>query len=1458
MKKYIKRAFIALSILLLLLVLLAGAVLAWMQTKSGQEFLETTLNRVLVWDEGRVEISGISGSIPFNFQIRSVKVHDRDGAWLEVEESGLNWSLRELLKGRIYIKELGAQALNMERKPHTEPMEKIEVPDDLQEELEWKWPLPALSVENLYLDRARIGEEVMGEEAEFSMQGELLVHEGGFTLAGLDVARLDKDETSLHLAMEFSHNSEELVIHLRFFDSATLPAMLPEENFPGSVEITLDGKGPVKDWPARLKIRGDDLLDLAMDLNLKLLEDRLDLVAGAQVRISPKMAPEALEMYLEHPLHLKTHLDLEYEENLLCLLDLQLDSRQISLNSEAEFALDGMFMQGTAGLTINDLNPLLEPAQISSHEPAKLSVEFRGPVEAPSGDVNLVLGGLHGHDLDLERLQIQADLEYPNETNGTRALARGKINLTGLVYEHYPELPGEMELGFDVDYADNNVLTAKELSLASRDLKALVQGEMDLESMGFYANLEGRFAALGGYLPVQAEDPGLKGALKLRASADGNIADNAYDLELFLSGEEFSSRQELLNVLVGPEPGLFARASISDSLLLKLKELDITTDKARLYSSGEVHLEKQDMDLEVRLGMDSLEFLGQTLNREISGSFSANLSATGPRDEIRLVADAELLGLQPGRDMDIMDIQASLDSVYTPESIAGSLRAGLDSAPGKLEINSDFEFKDNHLKVPYLLASGFDSRLRGELDLDLDTLLAKGLLEIDVPELSSFAELAGLEIYGEVAGSITLDEAQGRQDMTMELQAMDVILENMSLVYLELTGEGSDLFADREYSAQLNLAGLDLGEAYLSSWDMNVQGQELDISLVTSLDGRALYPVELRAEAFYSPEDDTHVFGLDVLEGLYAFEEFALITPFQVTLGEKEKRVSPGELAWGGGRLAFHGGLTPEEVLLEAELRDVLLSRIPLEALEGIEGMLGGKVQVHGDPAGPVASAEVGLSELRSIHPDMEDMPSLDLNTSLVLEGGEMQIEGAFMEGRDRLFGLYLTIPAAFSLDPAAFELDDPVTMQGRLVSALKLEKVSPLFLPPDLNLSGLLQADMDISGRVQEPMLDGKIELDDGIFEHITAGVYLSDISALVRARNEQVVLEELTASDGEAGKIKVQGGMDLDPERHMPWDLDLQIQETNILRHPLAVINVDSCDLELSGDITQASVKGALTFGRIDAQLPKASPPDVVHMDVTEKNKPPSDLPPPPRQVDMEAYPVNLDLELNFPDRVYVRGRGLDSEWGGHLYIDGMAHEPRIRGELSPVRGRFTFLDRRFDLDRESQVYLDGAYPPDPTLDMRAHYRQKDRNITVRVHGRALNPELDLESDPPMHEDEILAWILFGRDLSNLTPFQAITLLNAARTLATGETGPGVMDQLRSLVGVDDIEVFRDDEGEIQFGLGRYVHERVYLQVKKGTAPGSDEVAVEIELSPRISLEGSVESDADGGVFLFWKRDY
>ena len=47
--------------------------------------------------------------------------------------------------------------------------------------------------------------------------------------------------------------------------------------------------------------------------------------------------------------------------------------------------------------------------------------------------------------------------------------------------------------------------------------------------------------------------------------------------------------------------------------------------------------------------------------------------------------------------------------------------------------------------------------------------------------------------------------------------------------------------------------------------------------------------------------------------------------------------------------------------------------------------------------------------------------------------------------------------------------------------------------------------------------------------------------------------------------------------------------------------------------------------------------------------------------------AFELGLDLVLDMPRKVFVRGRGLDSEWAGHLEITGTADDPRIAGQLS-----------------------------------------------------------------------------------------------------------------------------------------------------------------------------------------------
>jgi autotransporter translocation and assembly factor TamB len=126
-------------------------------------------------------------------------------------------------------------------------------------------------------------------------------------------------------------------------------------------------------------------------------------------------------------------------------------------------------------------------------------------------------------------------------------------------------------------------------------------------------------------------------------------------------------------------------------------------------------------------------------------------------------------------------------------------------------------------------------------------------------------------------------------------------------------------------------------------------------------------------------------------------------------------------------------------------------------------------------------------------------------------------------------------------------------------------------------------------------------------------------------------------------------------------------------------------------------------------------------------------------------------------------------------------------------------------------------------------------------------------------MPSDEILARLLFGRSVSEVGPLQAAQLAHAVSVLAGGG-GPDFLGHSRQLLGADQLEV-RFEEGNIDeatISAGKYLTDRIYLEVEKGMHFESGKTSVEVEVTPRITIESEVGEDSEGGIGIQWKRDY
>lgn len=1452
MKRHIKKFIAVLLSLLGLVLLFLVLLIAFIQTGPGQRFLEKTFNDKLVWDQGRMEIRGISGRIPFNFEVEKIFIEDDLGRWLSISQAKIDWSFAKLLSREIHVFEVGADSVDLTRLPEVEPREE-ETPSPARD-IKWSWPLPPLTVEKLYLNTVEISDQILDEYLKLSLEGSILADDQGFSLASLEVSRIDKPTSMVSLRAGLTRDPYYLDMDLWVFDSGALESFIEIEHWPSEVSLGLKGSGPLKSWQGELTLDGQDVFNAGLHLEVE-EDDFYFLSFKGDVYVSPLLFPEQGLDFTRDPFSLFVKVGLDQSRRIV-LDNLDIHSPRIGLKANGLFEPSEKIASGSLNAEIPDINPLLMDSGFESQSPVNIEVDFKGPVNKLSADSRVFMANLSGHGLSLRQATITTDFKLEPSAQALYSVA-GNLELSGLGIQQYPKLPEDFDLYFKLDHSTENILILNTLDIQAQDLKAALKGNINLESMEFSVDLEAYAHEAHKLIPGLPHEPYFKSDLDAAVKGRGNIRNGIYLADLDISMPAFYAEEPLLMTLIGDRPSLAGNLKFDDQLALHIAEARLDAKEFGFAGSGNMGFKDMDMDFSGELDMASLTGLGEAMDLDIAGELNVDLAAKGKISEPDLRALIRVLNFQYD-ELDAADLEADIKAAIMDGLPSGNLELSIYHADEQLDLWTEFALQQHALEITNFSARGMGLEVKAQLDFDLEKTLARGNILANSPDLSSLGDFLDLDISGILRSEIHLAAVQDDQDISFTLSGDNLKFDELSISSIEGAGRLEKAYSQRLMHSDLTISGFRALPAEIDLLTANVEGVLDNIKFSTSLTGNVLHPLDLSIRGSYSAQESKHAIELSELSGVYAHEHFHLDSSTILEHSTDKTSLSPFNLVLGSGILSAEGEFSRDELKAAVNLKGLDLHQIPVETFDHIMGVLALELELSGSPDRPALKANINIDGLAPAAPHLEIPHALDLIVQASLDSGQAKIESTLTENQTSLARFDLNLPMDFSITPFNVGLPQTVPLSGELQTNLELETLAMLFLPPDQLLSGTFSSQFIVSGILSEPSLTGQVEIKNASYENLDAGLYLSDLQVKAMAQQTRITITEIRGSDGLNGRIRGSGFFDIDPSKDMPWSLEMDIYTMRLVNQKLAVVYVDQGFLEASGDKSQASVTGKITFDPVNVNVPEQAPPGVVDLKVAEINDTVSReiIEEPPPGVE---YPVELDLELVFPSRVYVRGRGLDSEWAGNLTVLGEATRPSVRGNLNIVRGRLEILDRRFNLSRESIINLDGTFPPDPFVDIKADYRHRDKTINVRVYGPALEPEIELSSEPPMPQDEILAWVLFGRDLSSITPFQAITLVNAARALATGQTGPDMMGGIRDFIGVDDIDIARDpEEGYTQFGLGKYVHEKVYVEVKKGTAPGTDSVSVEVELTPRISLESSVESDSDGGIGLFWKYDY
>ncbi len=434
-----------------------------------------------------------------------------------------------------------------------------------------------------------------------------------------------------------------------------------------------------------------------------------------------------------------------------------------------------------------------------------------------------------------------------------------------------------------------------------------------------------------------------------------------------------------------------------------------------------------------------------------------------------------------------------------------------------------------------------------------------------------------------------------------------------------------------------------------------------------------------------------------------------------------------------------------------------------------LSGTLDGEAQLHGSASRPEGRYALKVARLVAPQTRSAGLPPIEAEAKGTLSDGQASLDGRVSAGR----GVALTLSGSLPVEPGG-----PLGLRAK--GTLDAALANSLLSVGGQSVTGRVAVDGGVTGTLASPRAEGSATLSGGSFTDPLNGIRLTGIEGRVTGRGDSLVVDRLTAGTRNGGRLAVAGRVTLDPpgaSPELPGDgragrTRLQFADDGGGRARPVTLRAACADAEdhrpgrrrvdrrgrarpsPRDRPAAAGVRHVNTPPELRARLAKRGAPKAAASSRGRKPAAPFD--------------ATLDVTVDAPSHIFVRGRGIDAELGGSLRVTGSSRDPRAVGEFAMRRGRFDLVGQRLDFDRGRLTFAGSLTTPD--LDFSAQTKAGDVTARVAVSGPADAPQFALTSDPVLPQDEILSRLLFKKAAGGLSPFQALQLAQAVAQLSGG----------------------------------------------------------------------------------------
>lgn len=1330
---------------------------------------------------------------PFGATVDRIAVADSQGVWLVLEQVRLGLAPSALLSRRVHVTALEAARIAVDRAPVAPP-----APEEPAPAAEPGPLLPGLPVglflDRLAVDRIELGPALAGEAATLRLTAAGRLEAGG-TEAALTAAvdRIDGQPGRLAADVLFMSAGETLRVDIQGDEPA------------GGVIVQAAG---IPDAPPfHLEVKGDGPLADWRGTIAASAGDAARL--NADVRVAG--VPEGHAVTLSATAEARPVIE--------------------ALAGAAAAALAGDRPSLTAEVLVGpDGSAALRPVTVTA---AAGTLGLSGNVGAGASSLSLAYS-----------LDVPADspLHALSPVAWTTARAEGQVSGT------LPALTATLAATVNDLLSDDPALAP----LAGPEVRVEASAAIDTATGGI------DLSALTLTTP----------AAVLNATARAAGWGQSAQAQVRLTADDLSRLSALAGVPLAGAARFNADAALAPDGAVRVTGVTLDSPYVRL-TDGRAALVDGRLDAGATVRAEDLAALAPLAGGvALAGGAEVTVTAAGPLDALAVEARAETRDLvAEGRALGRVTLSATATGL--PEAPTGRVQAGATLEGQDLGLSGAYALAGDSFRLSDLALTAGRNRVTGNVAVTLSTLMAEGRLEGDLPALDAFSALAGMDLGGRASFAVTLTPRNGRQDATVTARADG----------LRVTGADGPLLAARTLTldaAVRDALGQAAGKADLVLRDgaaagtplaevtAGVDGSLANAGFKLAVRGSGPDAVNLSLAGTAAQEQSLTRIRLTTLSARASGQTVTLTKPATVEVGAQHYMVSGLALSSSGARLTADGGLSG------GQLRGALaIDRFPLALAAlvdpslALEGTLGLNLRLSGTVRAPRADMALRLNGVSAAGMAAAGVTGIDASIDGSWRDNRVTATGT-LSTRDAGAGrLTLRAAAPLVLDPDTLAVSVPPrgALSASAQGSFQLSRLNDLLAASGDRVRGVLNVNVTAGGTVADPRLGGSVTISDGRYENRASGAVITDIAARLVGDGRVFTLQSLSARTAGGGTITASGTVRPSPQEAQQLDLRVRAVNARLLAMDVVTARIGA-DLTVTGTFARSLLAGTVRVLRADVQVPNRLPPNVVNLEVEEigrgRNRRPAPAKAPAQGQAADAPMVlALDVRVEVPGQVFVRGRGLDLELGGNLHAGGTAAAPAVTGRLSVLRGQLDLLGKRFAF-RRGNMDFDGGRTIDPRLDFMAEASANQVTAQVEVTGTASRPSIGLTSPQGLPQDEVLARVLFGKPASELGAAEAVQLAQSAAELA-GYGGGGVLDSVRRTLGVDRLEFSQGQDGTPGgVEAGSYIGSNVYVGVEQGLGADQSRAKVEIDLTDTIRAEAKVGGNEGTSVGIKFEWDY